>query len=102
VPELNRNGVEVRYLSFPRAGVGSPSYDKHVSAWCSSDPRTALTRLKNGESVEPRTCANPVAAQYALSQQLGVRGTPAIFLEDGRYLPGYMPADELLKELGLN
>jgi len=102
VPELNRNGVEVRYLSFPRAGVGSASYDKHVWAWCSSDPQTALTRLKNGESVEPSTCTNPVAAQHALSQELGVRGTPAIFLQDGRYLPGYMPAGQLLKELGLN
>lgn len=102
VPELNRNGVEVRYLAFPRAGIGSTSYDKHVSAWCSSDPRNALTRLKNGEAVEPRTCENPVADHYALSQQLGVRGTPGIFLADGRYLPGYMPADELLKELGLD
>lgn len=102
VPELNRKGVEVRYLAFPRAGVASPSYDKYVSAWCSSDPRNALTRLKNGESIEPRTCENPVAEQHALSQQMGVRGTPGIFLEDGRYLPGYMPAEELLKELGLN
>ena len=102
VPELNRNGVEVRYLAFPRAGVGSGSYDKHVWAWCSTDPRTALTRLKNAESVERRTCSNPVADHYALSQQMGVRGTPGIFLEDGRYLPGYMPAGELLKELGLN
>ncbi len=102
VPELNRKGVEVRYLAFPRAGVGSGSYDKHVWAWCGSDPRTAITRLKNGQSVEPRTCVNPVADHHALSQQLGVRGTPAIFLEDGRYLPGYMPAAELLKELGLN
>lgn len=102
VPELNRNGVEVRYLAFPRAGIGSVSYDKHVSAWCSSDPRNALNRLKNGEAVEPRTCDNPVAEHYALSQQLGVRGTPGIFLTEGRYLPGYMPAAELLKELGLN
>ncbi|MCC5886112.1 MAG: DsbC family protein [Gammaproteobacteria bacterium] len=102
VPELNRSGVEVRYLAFPRAGVGSGSYDKHVWAWCATDPLIAITRLKNGQSVEPRTCSNPVADHHALSQQLGVRGTPAIFLEDGRYLPGYMPAAELLKELGLD
>lgn len=102
VPELNRNGVEVRYLAYPRAGVGSGSYDKHVWAWCATDQRTAITRLKNGQSVEPRTCDNPVADHHALSQRLGVRGTPGTFLEDGRYLPGYMPAREFLKELGLN
>lgn len=102
VPELNRRGVEVRYLAFPRAGVGSSSYDRHVSAWCSSDRQVAITRLKNGEAIEPRRCDNPVAAQHGLSQQLGVRGTPAIFLESGRYLPGYMPARELLTELGID
>jgi thiol:disulfide interchange protein DsbC len=52
--------------------------------------------------VEPRSCENPVAAQYRLGQQLGVRGTPALFLEDGRYVPGYMPAQALAAELGLD
>ena len=33
VPELNRLGVAVRYLAYPRAGIGSISYDKAVSAW---------------------------------------------------------------------
>jgi thiol:disulfide interchange protein DsbC len=73
-----------------------------VSAWCASDPRAALTRLKAGDPVEPKRCANPVADQYRLGQQLGVRGTPALFLEDGRYLPGYLPAESLAAEMGLD
>lgn len=101
VPELNENGVEVRYLAYPRAGVGSASYDRHVSAWCAGDPNTAITRLKAGEPIEPRSCSNPVAKQFELGRELGVRGTPAIYLGNGRYLPGYMPAAELLQELGL-
>ena len=102
VPALNRMGIEVRYLAFPRAGVGSNAFDKIVSAWCASDPKAALTRLKAGEPVEPKRCVNPVADQYRLGQQLGVRGTPALFLEDGRYLPGYLPADALAAEMGLD
>ena len=101
VPELNEMGIEVRYLAYPRAGIGSPSAEKLVSAWCADDPQAALTRLKNGEPVEPRSCANPVAAQFRLGQRLGIRGTPALFLEDGRLLPGYMPAQALAAELGL-
>ncbi len=31
VPQLNEMGVEVRYLAYPRAGVGSRSYQKIVS-----------------------------------------------------------------------
>ena len=101
VPELNEMGVEVRYLAFPRAGVGSESYDRIVSAWCAEDPNDAITRLKRGEVVPTKSCNNPVAAQYALGQDLGVRGTPAILLEDGRILPGYMPAEDLAQALGI-
>lgn len=101
VPKLNEMGVEVRYLAYPRAGIGSESYDKIVSAWCSEDPNDAITRLKRGEQVPERTCENPVAAQFALGQELGIRGTPAIMFEDGTLLPGYVPAEELISALGI-
>ena len=39
IPELNRMGIAVRYLAYPRAGVPSGSYDKIVSAWCADDPK---------------------------------------------------------------
>lgn len=101
VPELNRMGVEVRYLAYPRAGIGSKSYDKMVSAWCSPDPNTAITRLKAHQSVPEAHCKNPVAAEYELGRRVGVTGTPSIVLEDGRMLPGYLPAKELAKAVGL-
>lgn len=101
VPELNARGIEVRYMAFPRAGIGSPSYDKIVSAWCSDNPQEALTKLKQGEPVEPKTCDNPVAKQYELGRRMGVTGTPAIILEDGTLIPGYRPAEDLAKMLGI-
>jgi len=101
VPRLNELGVEVRYLAYPRAGIGSRAYQKIVSAWCSDDPNRAITRLKAGESIPDTTCSNPVADQYELGHQVGVSGTPAIVLEDGRLLPGYMPADDLAKTIGI-
>ena len=33
--------------------------------------------------------------------QLGVQGTPAIVLPDGRLVPGYVPAERLAAMLGL-
>jgi thiol:disulfide interchange protein DsbC len=103
VPELNRRGVEVRYLAYPRAGTDSDGYRKLVSAWCADDPRDALTRLKQKESVKENLCTpNPIAQQYRLGQEMGVRGTPAIVTEDGQMIPGYQSADELMVTLGLN
>jgi len=103
VPELNKRGVEVRYLAYPRSGVDSPGYRQLVTAWCATDRQDTLTRLKSKESVPENICAdNPVAAQYELGQQLGVRGTPAMVTEDGTLIPGYQSADDLMVTLGLD
>lgn len=102
VPELNKRGVEVRYLAYPRSGVGSESYRQLASAWCADDRQGTLTRLKNRETVEENSCAdNPVAAQYELGGKVGVRGTPAIVTESGQMIPGYQSADDLIATLGL-
>ncbi len=99
--EINALGIEVRYLAYPRAGEGSESYQKIVSAWCAEDPQQAITELKLGESIPQRTCTNPVMAQMDLANRLGVTGTPALLTEDGRLIPGYLPAGNMAEALGL-
>lgn len=102
VPALNAKGIEVRYLAFPRAGMNTNSSDKLTTAWCADDPQETLTKLKNRESVQTALCDDaPIAEQLALGGKLGVRGTPAIFLADGTSIPGYRPADELAKAVGV-
>jgi thiol:disulfide interchange protein DsbC len=102
VPAMNELGIAIRYLAYPRAGIGSPTYDVMVSAWCADDPKTALTKAKAGETIPAKTCPNPVAKQYQLGGEMGVNGTPALLLEDGTLLPGYLPADALAARLGIN
>jgi thiol:disulfide interchange protein DsbC len=102
VAHLNALGIEVRYLGYPRAGIGSSSFDKLVTAWCADDQQDAMTRLKAGEHVEPRTCPNPVAEHYALGDRVGVTGTPSIILMDGRMIPGYLPPEDLAARIGLS
>lgn len=101
VPRMNELGISVSYLAFPRAGVGSPSYDKLVNVWCSDDRLDAMTQAKAGKVVPKKSCANPVAAEYNLGNKLGVSGTPAIVLGDGALVPGYVPAEQLAQGLGL-
>ena len=99
--DINALGIEVRYLGYPRAGLGTPTYAKIVSAWCAKNPNEALTALKSGLDIPMAECDNPVAEHYALGQKVGVTGTPAIITSDGRLLPGYMPAENLAEALGL-
>ena len=41
-------------MAYPRAGIGSRSYEKAVTVWCSDDPNQAMTDAKAGlEMGEP-------------------------------------------------
>ena len=102
VPQLTDAGVQVRYLAFPRAGVGSPSHQKYVSVWCNDDQQTALTDAKAGRDVATASCQNPIEDTYRLGREVGVRGTPTIIFDDGTVTPGYQPSAQLIERLGLN
>lgn len=102
VPALNAAGIKVRYLAYPREGIGGASYRKIATAWCADNPQQVLTKLKNRQAVPDNVCpGNPVADQYALGQQVGVSGTPALVLETGELVPGYMTADALAARMGV-
>ncbi len=95
----NEQGIAIHYMAFPRAGIGSDSYDKFVSVWCSDDQKEALTLAKNGTDPMPQKCPNPIADQYELGREVGVTGTPALVTSDGTLIPGYMPPEQLRARL---
>lgn len=93
-------GIEVRYLLYPRNGPRSPSWAKAEEVWCANDRNTALTLAKQDQKFETQSCDSPTVSQhYALGQDIGLRGTPAIVLEDGRLVSGYLPPDGLLARI---
>lgn len=101
VPQLTANGVKVRYVLFPRNGPGTETFKRSVAVWCAKDRVEAMGVAKGGGKIEMSTCANPVLEGFQLGQEMGVRGTPTIVLDDGHLIPGYSPAAELLAALGL-
>ncbi|MBL4585273.1 MAG: thioredoxin fold domain-containing protein [Pseudomonadales bacterium] len=102
VPALNELGIAVRYLAFPRAGLRSKTYQNMVSAWCALDKREAMNKLKAGIAIATKTCVNPVADHYQLGHELGVSGTPALVLENGQLIPGYLEPAKMAQAVGLN
>ncbi len=99
--DYHAQGIEVRYLAYPRGGIGSETYQDMVSAWCAKDPQDAMTALKNGADIPEQSCVNPVAEQYEIGRQIGITGTPSILLADGRLLPGLVDAEQLADILAL-
>ncbi|WP_045764719.1 DsbC family protein [Xanthomonas albilineans] len=103
IGELNKQGIAVEYLAFPRMGLGSQDYKDMVAVWCAADKKKALTEAKASGKVPAASnnCKNPVTMQYNLGQRLGVNGTPAIFAPDGTQLGGYLPPAKLREALDM-
>jgi len=95
INEFIENDIRIRYLFFPRAGIGSESYKKAVSVWCADDKKAAMTEYKQGKKLDSLACDNPILKHMALAEELGVNATPTLILPDGFILPGALSATKL-------
>ncbi|TDR20532.1 thioredoxin fold domain-containing protein [Marinicella litoralis] len=101
VDQYNDLGIGVSYLFFPRAGLNTASHQKAVNVWCATDQQQAMTSAKNGETLEPLMCPNPIESQFNLGLGAGVHkvGTPAVVFADGTMMPGYLPAGAMKQRI---
>lgn len=99
IAEINKLGIAVDYLFWPRTGLGTPSARKAVDVWCASDRQAAMTAAFEGQAPKPGQCTSPVAHDFHLGQDLGVGGTPTIIAGNGAVLGGYVDPQELLRRL---
>jgi len=93
---MKLNDVTVYTFLWP---ILSPdSVEKSRSVWCSKDRAKAWDDLMS-RGIAPQAgakCDAPFEKNHELAQRFGIRGTPAIFLADGRQVgAGYVPAAEL-------
>tara|TARA_Y100001960_G_C14783905_1_gene889411 strand:- start:22597 stop:23418 length:822 start_codon:yes stop_codon:yes gene_type:complete len=107
-------GITVNYLPFPRGGVNGPGYDALVDSYCSTDPISAFSAIKNNGGVVPdelkkentpaeiQECKDLVQKYYDLGNRLGVTGTPAIFDNSGYQIGGYIPAARAKQQIQMN
>jgi thiol:disulfide interchange protein DsbC len=97
IPDYMKNNVEVRYIFMPLKGANDMK--KTISVWCSDDKQLALDIAKAGGELDEKSCDNPIKKHLKTARDLNIQGTPAIILEDGQLLPGYVPYDKLVAEL---
>lgn len=104
IEEYTDAGITVHYLAFPRGGLSADSAQDMRHIWCDANPREALTAAKSSNRISKaalQDCADAVDQQYQLGIEFGVRGTPAIYSEEGTQLGGYLTPDQLNQRLGL-
>lgn len=89
-------GIAVRYVLYPRNGRGSRAWSTSEDVWCANDRNDALTAAKLDRQFETSECdASMIGKHYRLGQNVGLSGTPAIVLDDGTLIAGYLPAAAL-------
>lgn len=102
IPSLNKDGITVRYMLYPRMGIDSQSASVMESVWCAKDRLQAMTDAKSGKGVATKNCVNPVQEHYAIGQEFGLRGTPMLVTQNGDVLPGYYPPAALKQRIGVH
>ena len=104
--EYNKRGITVRYLAFPRQGPSGQVADNMAKIWCAADPASAMHSAKvtrepaevaQGKNLAQ--CKQTITDHYQLGRQLGISGTPAIFLPSGDMVGGYLPPSQLEQRL---
>ncbi|MCH2189322.1 MAG: DsbC family protein [Gammaproteobacteria bacterium] len=96
VQQLVDAGIQVRYLMWPRRGLGSDEYNKNLAVWCNADQQKAMTDAKADRAVPAATCENPINETFEFGRRAGVSGTPMILFDDGSRQPGYVPSPQLI------
>lgn len=100
IDQYMAKGIQVRYVLYPRNGPASKAWNTSEEVWCSRDRNAALTAAKLDRSFESSKCdASIVSDHYMLGRDIGLSGTPAIVLEDGTLIGGYMPPAQLAMRL---
>ena len=99
IAEINKLGIAVDYLFWPRTGLGTPSAQKAVDVWCAADRQAALTHAFEGQPPRSASCQSPVTHDFNLGVDLGVDGTPTVIADNGVVLGGYVDPQELLHRL---
>lgn len=99
IPDLLKNNIEVRYVLFSRNGIDDDAYVDMSSLWCSEDKKDLLETAFEGDFIKEEKCENPLEKNLELAYSLRVNGTPMIFTESGKVIPGYVPYKQILNTL---
>ena len=75
------------------------AYDKAKAIVCEKSLSLLEDAFEKKPLPKPKCETSAIDDNVKLAQKLGISGTPAIIMPDGRVIPGYMDADALIKSI---
>jgi len=96
------DNVTIYVFLYPIDSLHPDARQKAVSIWCDLNQAKAWTDwMLGGKEPKLRACINPINDNVALAMKYNVTGTPTLISEDGRVLPGAVPASRIEAWLGV-
>jgi len=100
----NDLGITVRYMAYPRQGNSGSVADQMAAIWGAENPQSAMHDGKVNRQFPEKgedfaKYQQIIKEHYNLGRELGISGTPAIFLPNGEMVGGYLPPEKLLQRL---
>ena len=100
--ELARlNNVTIYTFLWPI--LSQDSVEKAKAIWCARDRAKAWDEAMTRGTVPEggKSCDTPIEKNLLLARRFGARGTPAVYLADGRQVGGYLETSRLEEALNL-
>lgn len=93
------NDIAFYIKLFPLVKIHPQSYEKSRTILCSKS-LNLLDDAIDGKEIPKSSCSTKALDEnIKLAEKLGIGGTPAIILPDGRLIPGFVDANTLLKTM---
>lgn len=92
--------VTIYTFMFPIDSLHPEARRKSVGVWCAKDRSKAWDDLMVRGMANAGECDNPIERNVQLAAKLGINGTPTIVLDNGRTIPGALPAAQLNTMMG--
>ena len=97
---------DVTVYTFLLPILGGDSPEKTRNIWCAKDNTAAWRDWMIQGTAPARSMGNcdtsAIARNIAMSKKFRVNGTPLLVFEDGKSVPGALPADQVEKQLVLS
>jgi thiol:disulfide interchange protein DsbC len=84
------------YIKLYPLSIHPEAYDKATAIVCAGSIKLLEDAYAGKDLPEPNCETDEIENNLKLAKELGIGGTPATILPDGRLLPGYVPAEVLV------
>lgn len=95
------NNIRIHTFLTPLTDLHSDAKELSARIWCAKDRVKAFedVMMRGAELTTPAQCTTPIEANEALMKELGIKGTPTLFFENGERVTGAVSAQAIEEKL---